>query len=57
MPGEEGVLEIRPAYSAQEFGEFVTEVGRQQKGGKNGPKKPVDRKPSKRKTTLARSKK
>ena len=28
MPGEEGVLEIRPAYSAEEFDEFLTDKDR-----------------------------
>jgi hypothetical protein len=30
MPGEEGVLEIRPTYAAEDFGEFLTDEQREQ---------------------------
>jgi len=68
MPGEEGVLEIRPAYSAEEFDELLTDehreqdarlrkqIKRQQKPkSKPARKKPVKR--AKRRPARAKSKK
>jgi hypothetical protein len=67
MPGEEGVLEIRPAYSAEEFDEFLTDgdrardarlrklIKRQQKPKANVAKKA--KRAAKRRPVRAKSKK
>jgi len=62
MPGEEGVLEIRPTYSEEEFAEFVSsehserreELVRDIKGKKKSKSKAA---PKKRKPSRAKSKK
>jgi len=69
MPGEEGVLEIRPTYSAEEFDELMTdeqrerdgrlrkEVARQQKSKAAPKRKKAVKRPAKRRPVRAKSKK
>ena len=60
MPGEEGVIEIRPAYSEEEFSALLTDEQRAQQKPKAKPKAKAakkTRRTAKRSKTRARSKK
>jgi hypothetical protein len=64
MPGEEGMLEIRPTYSPEEFAALLPEEMQAQAKIENRPKKPAAKKaakkkakPAKRRPVRAKSKK
>jgi hypothetical protein len=60
MPGEEGVLEIRPTYALEDFGDLVSkeDMGAEQRRRRELKRKPrAKSKPRTRKPTRAKSKK